>query len=64
MKNGDRAGAIAQFREALRLADDNAGAHYALADALKQAGATAEALRHLELAKKLSAQAASRDTDK
>ena len=54
LKNGDRPGAIAQFREALRLADDNADAHYALAQALKQAGAVAEARKHFELAKKLS----------
>ena len=43
LKAGDRPAAIAQFREAIRLAPDNAEAHYALGVALQQAGAAAEA---------------------
>jgi Flp pilus assembly protein TadD len=54
LKTGDRPGAIAQFREALRLAGDNADAHYALAQALSQAGAVAEARKHFEMARKLA----------
>jgi Flp pilus assembly protein TadD len=64
LKNGDRAGAIAQFREALRLADDNADAHYALAQALTQAGAVAEARKHFEMAKKLAPHAPSSESGK
>jgi Flp pilus assembly protein TadD len=64
LKSGDRPGAIAQFREALRLADDNGDAHYALAQALKQAGALAEARKHFEQAKKLSPHGPSAETDK
>jgi tetratricopeptide (TPR) repeat protein len=54
LKRGDRAGAIAQFREAVRLAGDNAAAHQALAQALQQAGAVQEAKRHFDEARKLS----------
>jgi protein O-GlcNAc transferase len=53
IKAGDRAGAIAKFREAIQLASDNAEAHYALAAALEQSGARAEARRHLAEARKL-----------
>ncbi len=54
LKAGDRAAAIAQFREALRLAADNAQAHYALALALEASGAVAEARRHFAEAARLS----------
>jgi tetratricopeptide (TPR) repeat protein len=54
LEAGDRAGAIDRFREALRLANDNAEAHFALALALEQAGATAEARRHFAEARKLA----------
>jgi eukaryotic-like serine/threonine-protein kinase len=54
VKAGDRPGAIAQFREALRLAPDNAQAHYALALLLEQAGALAESRRHFAEAKRLA----------
>jgi Flp pilus assembly protein TadD len=53
IKAGDSAGAIAKFRDAIRLASDNAEAHYALAAALEQSGAVAEARRHLAEARKL-----------
>ena len=54
LKAGDRPAAIAQFREAIRLAPDNADAHYALGVALQQAGAAAEAREHFEQARKLA----------
>ena len=54
LKRGDRAGAIEQFREAVRLAGDSAAAHQALALALQQAGAVQEAKRHFDEARKLS----------
>jgi Flp pilus assembly protein TadD len=54
LKGGDRAAAIAQFREALRLAADNAQAHYALALALEASGAVSEARRHFAEAARLS----------
>jgi Flp pilus assembly protein TadD len=64
LKTGDRPGAIAQFREALRLADDNAEAHYALAQALTQAGAVAEARKHFEMARKLAPHSPSGESGK
>ena len=54
LTTGDRPAAIAQFREAIRLAPENAQAHYALARALEETGAVAEARRHFEQAKKLA----------
>ena len=42
------AAAIAQFREAIRLADDNPQAHYQLALALRRTGARAEAQTHFD----------------
>ena len=54
LKSGDRAAAIAQFREAIELAPDNAEAHHALALALQQTGAGAEARQHFEEAHKLA----------
>jgi Flp pilus assembly protein TadD len=54
IKTGDRAGGIAKFREAIRLASDNAEAHFALATALEQAGASAEARQHYAEARKLT----------
>jgi Flp pilus assembly protein TadD len=54
LKAGDHSAAIAQFREAIRLAHDNAQAHFALALALEQAGAATEARRHFEEAKRLA----------
>ena len=54
LKNGDRTAAIAQFREAIKLAADNADAHHALAQALQQTGAGAEARQHFDQAHKLA----------
>jgi Flp pilus assembly protein TadD len=54
LKAGDRAAAIAQFREAVRLAPDNPQAHYHLGLALQRSGARAEAARHLAEAKRLA----------
>jgi protein O-GlcNAc transferase len=54
LKSGDRAAAIAHFREAIKLAPDNAEAHHALALALQQTGAVAEARQHFEQAHKLA----------
>ena len=51
---GNYAAAIARFREALALADDNPQAHYQLALALRKTGATAEARRHFATANKLA----------
>lgn len=48
-------GAIAQFREAIRLSADNPQAHYQLALALQRRGATAEARAHFAEARRLSA---------
>ena len=50
----DYPGAIAQFREAVRLAVDNPQAHYQLALALQKTGARAEARRHFVEAQRLS----------
>jgi len=54
VKSGDYAGAITQFREALRLASDNPQAHYQLALALQHTGARAEARVHFAAAQRLS----------
>ena len=64
LKRGDRAGAIAQFREAVRLDGDNAAAHQALAQALQQAGAVQEAKRHFDEARKLSRRTRSPETSR
>ena len=53
LKAGNRAGAIEQFREAIRLAADNPQAHYQLAVALGQA-APDEARRHFDEAHRLA----------
>jgi protein O-GlcNAc transferase len=50
----DLVGAIAQFREAVRLGPSNAQAHYQLAKALTRAGAVDEARVHLEEAQRLA----------
>jgi Flp pilus assembly protein TadD len=52
---GDRAGAIARFREAVKLSPVNASAHAALAKVLEQIGEAAEARRHFAAARKLRA---------
>ena len=54
VKAGDYAGAIEQFREAVRLAADNPQAHYQLALALQHTGAVAEARAHLAEARRLA----------
>jgi len=54
MKRDDVAGAIAQFREAVRLAQDNAQAHYQLAIALRRTGALEESRREFQIARRLS----------
>ena len=54
LKTRDLPGAIAQFREAIRLADDNPQAHYQLALALRRTGARAEAQSHFEQARRLA----------
>jgi uncharacterized membrane-anchored protein len=46
-------GAIAQFRAAIKMADQYAPAHYQMAQALKQQGNTQEAARELDRATKL-----------
>jgi Flp pilus assembly protein TadD len=53
-KAADLVGAIAQFREAIRLAPDNPRAHYHLALALQQQGADAEAKAHFAEASRLA----------
>jgi Flp pilus assembly protein TadD len=54
LKQGDRDGAIAQFREAIRLDAANARAHLALALALEERGERAAARRHFEAAHRLA----------
>jgi Flp pilus assembly protein TadD len=54
LKTNDLAGAIDQFREAVRLAPDNPQAHYQLALALRRKGAVAEARTHFDEAKRLA----------
>jgi len=53
-KAGDVAGAIRQFRDAVRLAPDNPRAHYQLALALRRSGAAGEAQRHFAEAHRLA----------
>jgi Flp pilus assembly protein TadD len=50
----DLAGAIASFREAVRLAPEHAQAQYQLGLALEKAGAAAEARKHLAEARRLA----------
>ncbi len=54
LKTGDLAGAVAKLREAVRLAPDNAQAHYQLALALQQTGARTEARTHFAEAQRLA----------
>ena len=54
LKANDTAGAIAQFRDAIRLADDNPQAHYQLALALRRIGERAEAQTHFDEARRLA----------
>ena len=54
MKRDDLAGAIARFREAVRLAPDNAQAHYQLAIALRRTGALEQSRREFQIASRLS----------
>ena len=54
MKRDDVAGAVVQFREAVRLAQDNAQAHYQLAIALRRTGALEESRREFQIARRLS----------
>jgi tetratricopeptide (TPR) repeat protein len=50
----DLPGAIASFREAVRLAPEHAAAQYQLGLALQKAGAVAEARKHLAQARRLA----------
>jgi Flp pilus assembly protein TadD len=54
LKEGDLAGAIAQYREAIRLAADNPQAHYQLAILLARRGNRDEARREFEEARRLA----------
>jgi len=54
LKANDTAGAIAQFRDAIRLAADNPQAHYQLALALRRIGERAEAQAHFDEARRLA----------
>ena len=54
VKANDLAGAIERFREAVRLAPDNARAHHQLGLALQRAGAQDEAQKHLSEARRLA----------
>ena len=54
LKTGDVTGAIAKLRDAVRLAPDNAQAHYQLALALQQSGARTEARAHFAEAQRLA----------
>ena len=60
LRSNDTAGAIAKFREAIRLAPDSAQAHYQLSLALRRRGALAEANAELEAAREAASEA--RDT--
>jgi Flp pilus assembly protein TadD len=51
---GDAAGALERFREAVRLDPGNARARYQLAQALRKAGRRAEAARHMAEAVRLA----------
>jgi tetratricopeptide (TPR) repeat protein len=59
LEAGNRDAALAQFREAVRLSPDNADAHLALAESLKASGASVEARKHLEEARRLKTAARS-----
>src|SRR6185295_5040965 len=54
MKRDEVSAAIARFREAVRLAPDNAQAHYQLAIALRRTGALEESRREFQIARRLS----------
>jgi Flp pilus assembly protein TadD len=54
LKQGDRAGAIEKFREAIQLAPDNYDAHYALGLALAERGDYAAAQRAFDEARRLA----------
>ena len=54
LKRDEVAGAIGHFREAVRLAPENAQAHYQLAIALRRSGALEESRREFQIAKRLS----------
>jgi Flp pilus assembly protein TadD len=54
LAHGDLRGAIARFREAARLAPEDAQAHYQLALALRKSGATREARAEYETARRLA----------
>lgn len=47
-EQGDQAGALAAYREAVRVAPDNADTHFTLAFALRRAGQSAEAISAFE----------------
>ena len=64
VKAGDYRGGIEQFREAIRLAEDNPQAHYQLALALRHTGARAEAQTHFETAHRLAPYLNPPDDDK
>ncbi|MEE8268195.1 MAG: tetratricopeptide repeat protein, partial [Gemmatimonadales bacterium] len=54
LEQQDLAGAIASFREAVRLAPEHADAHYRLGLALHSQGTAVEAHSHLEKARQLA----------
>jgi Flp pilus assembly protein TadD len=54
LKHDDVAAALARFREAVRLAPDNAQAHYQLAIALRRTGALEQSRREFQMARRLS----------
>ena len=54
IKANDVAGVIEKFREAIRLAPENARAHYQLGLALERTGARAEAKTHFAEAERLA----------
>ena len=64
VKAGDYAGAIEQFRTAIRLAAENPQAHYQLALALQHTGAAVEAKVHFAEARRLAPGLQSPDHEK